>query len=483
MDVALLLIRLMLVAVFAVAGIAKLRDVPGTRAAVVDFGAPKRLAAPLATGLPIAEVAVAALLLFTTTAVWGAIVALVLLAVFTVAIGAALAGGRAPDCHCFGQASATPTSKWTLARNGALIGLAVFVVAAGWDDAGTSAFSWITGLGGGGIVALCLGVALVIAVVAGGNMVTHVLRSHGALLLRIEALENTLAGAGFDAGSAVDDAPDQGLPTGVPAPAFTLASSDGGSVGVAELLAPGKPLVLLFTSPSCGPCTALMPTVGEWQEEHADTLTIALANGGALDTAHASTAGLDHVYADPDMKVRDRFEAYGTPSAVLIAPDGTIASPVAAGAEAIEHLVASAWDIANAPGHSLGVGENAPDLALPALAGGEVALRSLRGENTVVLFWNPDCGFCRDMHDDLQEWEDNRNGHSPRLVVVSAGTPDEVAEEGFKSMVLLDRDSEGSAAFYAGGTPTAVLVGSDGRVRSRVVAGAVGVMALLAAGA
>jgi thiol-disulfide isomerase/thioredoxin len=238
--------------------------------------------------------------------------------------------------------------------------------------------------------------------------------------------------------------------------------------------------VLLFTSPSCGPCTALMPTVGEWQEEHADTLTIALANGGALDTAHASTAGLDHVYADLDMKVRDTFEAYGTPSAVLIAHDGTIASPVAAGAGAIENLVASAWDIANAPGHSLEVGGNAPDLALPTLSGGEVELSSLQGENTVLLFWNPDCGFCRDMHSDLQDWEENKNGHSPRLVVVSAGNPDEVAEEGFRSMVLLDRDSEGSTAFYAGGTPTAVLVGIDGRVRSRVVAGAAGVMALLA---
>ena len=50
-----LVARVLLAAVFAVAGAAKLRDRPGTRQAVVDFGAPERLAGPLAVLLPLAE--------------------------------------------------------------------------------------------------------------------------------------------------------------------------------------------------------------------------------------------------------------------------------------------------------------------------------------------------------------------------------------------------------------------------------------------
>ena len=29
-----------------------------------------------------------------------------------------------------------------------------------------------------------------------------------------------------------------------------------------------KPVVLLFTSPECGPCTDLLPEIGRWHEEH-----------------------------------------------------------------------------------------------------------------------------------------------------------------------------------------------------------------------
>lgn len=46
MDLLLLAARLMLALVFAVAGLAKLADRPGSRQALRDFGLPTRLAAP-----------------------------------------------------------------------------------------------------------------------------------------------------------------------------------------------------------------------------------------------------------------------------------------------------------------------------------------------------------------------------------------------------------------------------------------------------
>jgi uncharacterized membrane protein YphA (DoxX/SURF4 family) len=59
-DTALLIARLLLVLVFAVAGASKLADRAGSRQTVIDFGLLTSLAAPLAILLPLAELAVAA---------------------------------------------------------------------------------------------------------------------------------------------------------------------------------------------------------------------------------------------------------------------------------------------------------------------------------------------------------------------------------------------------------------------------------------
>jgi uncharacterized membrane protein YphA (DoxX/SURF4 family) len=103
LDNALLIARLLLVLVFAVAGASKLADRAGCRRAVTDFGMPASLAAPLANLLPLAELAVAAALIPPSTAWWGALGALALLLLFVAGISLNLAHGHQPNCHCFGQ--------------------------------------------------------------------------------------------------------------------------------------------------------------------------------------------------------------------------------------------------------------------------------------------------------------------------------------------------------------------------------------------
>ncbi len=34
-------------------------------------------------------------------------------------------------------------------------------------------------------------------------------------------------------------------------------------------------------------------------------------------------------------------------------------------------------------------------------------LEDFRGEETMVLFWNPGCGFCQQMLPDLKAWEED----------------------------------------------------------------------------
>ncbi|HEU4848459.1 MAG TPA: MauE/DoxX family redox-associated membrane protein, partial [Rubrobacteraceae bacterium] len=88
MAIVILFARLLLAAVFVVAGVAKLADREGSRRAVADFGVPGALAAPLSVLLPLAELAVAVALIPTSTAIWGAVGALALLLLFVAGIGA-----------------------------------------------------------------------------------------------------------------------------------------------------------------------------------------------------------------------------------------------------------------------------------------------------------------------------------------------------------------------------------------------------------
>src|SRR3712207_6801747 len=146
MDAALLIARLVLAAVFALAGVAKLSDLEGSRKAIMDFGLPAVLASPLALLLPLAELAVAAALIPASTAWWGALGALGLLVLFVVGISINLARGRKPDCHCFGQLHSAPAGWKTLARNGVLAAVAGFVLWEGYDGAGPSAVAWLGAL-------------------------------------------------------------------------------------------------------------------------------------------------------------------------------------------------------------------------------------------------------------------------------------------------------------------------------------------------
>jgi len=129
MGVVAVVARFVLAAVFAVAGWAKARDQVGTRRAVRDFGVPAVISTPVAFILPVAELTVAALLVLGDTATLGAVGAIILLVLFIVAIAASLARGQRPDCHCFGQTRSEPVSRATLARNWALMALAVLVLA------------------------------------------------------------------------------------------------------------------------------------------------------------------------------------------------------------------------------------------------------------------------------------------------------------------------------------------------------------------
>jgi peroxiredoxin len=464
--VALLVGRLVLAAVFVVAGLAKLADRHGARHAATDFGVPERLAGIFGIALPLAELAVAVALIPTSTAVWGALAALVLLLAFGGAIAWNLARGRTPDCHCFGALHSEPAGWRTLTRNAGLAGVSVFVLAGGWSDPGRSAVAWIGRLDTAGALAVAaLAVAVSIAVAATW--------AYRRLRRRLEELETRLA-------QSRRDEPVLGLPWGAPAPEFVLPDVNGEEVALRDLRSLGRAVLLVFADPGCGPCQAMLPDIARWQQEYEGLLTVTVINSGspAESRAKAEEHELDYVLCDEERKVYRSYEGAGTPSAVLVDSGGTILSALAAGPKAITALVEEVTAVASTMPR-LAVGEPVPDVELPSLDGDRVPLTRFRGSETLFLFWSPDCPFCREMHEELLEWEASKPPEAPELVVVSRGEPEEVRAEGFRSTVLLDPALEGSEGLGPRGTPTALLVDRDGRVAWPLVIGQDGVLKLL----
>lgn len=498
MAVALLLTRLLLSAVFLIAGIAKLADLPGSQKALHDFGIPEALAKPLGIILPIAEIATAGMLLSVRWPLYGAIGALGLLLVFIAGIGYNLARGRRPNCHCFGQLHSAPVGPSTLIRNALLALLAALVVWLGRGHTSLSATSWFTALPRTLQITLIVGI-IVLALVAGAaRLFLHALSQQGRLLLRLERLESRLAQAGMVFGMPLEqEQASTGLPVGTQAPAFTGKGLDQEKISLNALRALGKPVLLIFTTPTCGPCSELMPEIGRWQHDYANLLTVALLSRGPVEDNRVKVTeqNLTRLLLQEHNEIDELYSVTGTPSAVLIHPDGLIESPLAVGPKNIQALVEKAVSLRQPPLMPLivlgnqshrtrpepaasRIGTPAPAFNLPNLNGESVSLRSFLGQATLVLFWNPDCGFCKSMLPDVKAWVEKPLLGAPKLLIISRGTAEENHAIGSHAPVLLDEEGIVSKLFGANGTPVAVLVDALGRIASTPVEGAADVLAL-----
>ena len=283
--------------------------------------------------LPLVELATAVALVVPLTAWWGAVAAFSLLLIFVAGIGYNLAQGRTPDCHCFGQLHSAPAGWSTLIRNLVLAGLAGLVAGFGKSVAGPGLLDLWTSLTISERVGILGGVVVVVALIAEGWLLMQMMTQRGRLLLRVEALEKRL-------GMVAQPAP--GLALGTPAPVFELPGLDGKTTTLQKLRSLGKPLVLLFTDAACGPCTALLPDIGQWQREHGKKMVVALVSRGTVEANRTKVkeARVTNVFLQKDGEVAQAYQALGTPCAVVIShEDGTIGSALAQGPDAIRGMI------------------------------------------------------------------------------------------------------------------------------------------------
>ncbi len=320
MDTVLIVARVALAAVFPVAAIAKLTDMPGSRRALEDFRVPPGLVPSASLVLPAAEIASAVLLIIAPTAQAGAALATALLLMFVGGITAALRRGTAPDCHCFGQLHSKPAGKETIGRNGALAGLGLFVLVVG---PGPGVTSWLSSSD-----------PRVVALAA--TSLAGVTLAYACLSLWRDNRE--LRGLGRR-----PDLPVAARGRRPDARSSELSTRTAARFARESFLSNEQRTILVFTSATCGPCVGLLPELARWREMLVGRLGIhVLASGDAEANRRLADEHGMPVLLDQAVRSANAFGILGTPSAVEMDATGRVAAPAAAGAPAIEGLIRAA---------------------------------------------------------------------------------------------------------------------------------------------
>ncbi len=127
-----------------------------------------------------------------------------------------------------------------------------------------------------------------------------------------------------------------GLKAGTPAPLFELPDVYGNMVSLKELR--GRPVLLVFSDPQCGPCEALAPHLVALDQESTDGLRVLLVSRG--DVAENRRKAEEHGFRFPVVvqegwKLSKEYGIFATPVAFLIDGEGVIQRDVAKGVDEI----------------------------------------------------------------------------------------------------------------------------------------------------
>jgi peroxiredoxin len=124
----------------------------------------------------------------------------------------------------------------------------------------------------------------------------------------------------------------------------------------------------------------------------------------------------------------------------------------------------------------LPLGMVAPDFELPDLAGVRRKLSEFREQNVLLIFFNPQCGYCTKMAADLAALSTGGVDQQAVPVVVSTGDAEEnrklVEQYGIRCLVLLQEQMEVAEKYRAQGTPMGYRIDSAGRIASALAVGA-----------
>ena len=203
-----------------------------------------------------------------------------------------------------------------------------------------------------------LGLAITwLALLAGGWLGWQLLRQNGRLLLRIDELEKRIDELESGEQENSDNGDDRehrfsnrsldrsriqrnGLKAGTVAPEFRLPRLDGrGDLALSDLR--GRQVLLVFSSPQCGPCNALAPELEKFHREHPDLELVMISRGEPAENrarvrAHKLTFP---VVLQRQWEISRQYAMFATPVAYHIDEAGLITNDVAVGGDAIMELL------------------------------------------------------------------------------------------------------------------------------------------------
>ncbi len=98
---------------------------------------------------------------------------------------------------------------------------------------------------------------------------------------------------------------------------------------------------MLFWNPGCGFCQQMLPDLKGWEANRPERAPKLLVVSAGTEEANEAMGLSSPVVLDQNFGVGRAFGASGTPSAVLVDAEGSIASEVAVGAPKVLELAKS----------------------------------------------------------------------------------------------------------------------------------------------
>jgi hypothetical protein len=321
-------------AVFGLAGALKLLERSSGRYRIGIFGEGQVVQIGMRM-LPYLELAVAVGLLVPTVTPVAASFAFGLLILFTIVQFATLRSGNIESCGCFGEKSATHPSLG-IARN-ALLLVAALVAALNpplsIDPVRRAELVLLT-------------ITLAIAVIQSRRLEQlRRERTPRPALTQADPLHVSAKHVESASSAPLSRAQNTGSTLTHPDPLdIPVTFTNGPLIAPRQWLSDSRHLLLVFVDPVCGPCRRLLPAVASWQHASIPGLAIVVVSRGQIEENRllAHELALAPIAVQHNDTLARRFGIAGTPSAILLDPDGRVVQGPVAGARDISSLAKTA---------------------------------------------------------------------------------------------------------------------------------------------
>jgi peroxiredoxin len=324
----------------------------------------------------------------------------------------------------------------------------------------------------------------------------QLVRQQGRVLLRLDGIERTVAGArdlppSEPRANGNAQPARRGLAIGEHVSSFRLTDVDGREVALEDFR--GKRVALVHWSPQCGFCELIAGELAELQNDLRRNRTelVLVASGDAeANRALAAQHGMKAPILLLDGRTVDAFSGLGTPVAYLLDEEARVAKQIAIGANEVPQLLRDAcakklrsersMKESRIERQGLTPGTPAPSFDLPDVRGGRVSLDDYRGRRVLLVFTDPHCGPCDAVAPELARFARQSDGVD--LVVVGRGELDEnrekAVEHDFGCPYVLQDKWKLSKQYGIFATPVAFLIDEHGVIEREVAQGATQILEL-----